>query len=199
MLLTRLNVRFGEIAAPPNNYRRDCEQMLRKQWLHLHKAGLSCIAVIWSHQNAALGTNVSYFVGANIGGSNVKEGMMAKRTEYLVTQYASDSSILKQLRVPKSVNLRLFLERLICQDLDDDAVISSCLRSNSKRFYDPFQVIDMREEHRRDQARDALNARPETKDPIGVYNRARDAQIPLGKTLMVAGVNHDYFVKEVEV
>ena len=124
---------------------------------------------------------------------------MAKRTEYLVTHYARDSSILKQLRVPKSINLRLLLERLICQDLDDDAVISSCLRSNSKRFYDPFQVIDMREEHRRDQARDALNADPETKDPIGVYNRARDAQIPLGKTLMIAGVNHDYFVKEVEV
>ena len=123
---------------------------------------------------------------------------MAKRTEYLITQYGSDSNIVKQLRAPKSVNLRLLLERLICIDLEDDAVISSCLRSNSKRFYDPFQVIDMRDDHRRDQARDALNTDPETKDPIGVYNRARDAQIPLGKTLMVAGVNHDYFVKEVE-
>jgi hypothetical protein len=149
--------------------------------------------------DAALCTNVSYFLVANKGGSNVKEGTMANRTEYLVTQYASDSSILKELRAPKSVNLRLLLERLTCQDLDDDAVISSCLQSNSKRFYDPFQVIDMREEHRRDQARDALNADPETKDPIGVYNRARDAPIPLGKTLMIAGVNHDYFVKEVEV
>ena len=124
---------------------------------------------------------------------------MAKRTEYLVTQYASDSSILRQIRAPKSINLRLMLERLICQDLDDDAVISCCLRSNSKRFYDPFQIIDMREEHRREQARDALKADPESKDPIGVYNRARDAQIPLGKTLMIAGVNHDYFVKEVAV
>lgn len=124
---------------------------------------------------------------------------MAKRTEYLVIQYAKDSSIVKQLCVPKSVNLRLLLERLVCQDLDDDAMISSCLRSNAKRFFDPFQVIDLREDHRREQARDALNADPKTKDPIGAYNRARDAQIPLGKTLMIAGVNHDYFVKEVEV
>lgn len=124
---------------------------------------------------------------------------MAKRTEYLVTQYARDGSILKQLRVSKGVNLRLLLERLICQDLDDDAVISSCLRSNAKRFYDPFQVDDMREEHRREQARDAFNADPKTMDPIGVYNRAWGAQIPLGKILMIAGVNHDYFVKEVEV
>lgn len=57
----------------------------------------------------------------------------------------------------------------------------------------------MREEHRREQARDALNTDPETKGPIGVYYRARDAQIPLGTILMIAGVNHDYFVKEVEV
>lgn len=124
---------------------------------------------------------------------------MGKRTEYLVIQYARDSSIMKQLRVPKSVNLRLLLERLVCQDLDDDSVIASCLRSNARRFYDPFQVIDMREEHRREQARAALNADPETDDPIGVYNRARAAQIPLGKPLMIAGVNHDYFVKEVKV
>lgn len=124
---------------------------------------------------------------------------MVKRTEYLITQYSSDSSILRQLRAPKSVNLRLLLERLICQDLNYDAVINSCLRSKSKRFYDPFHVIDMREDHRRDQAHNALNSDPETKDPIGVYNRARDAQIPLGKTLMIAGVNHDYFVNEVEV
>ena len=124
---------------------------------------------------------------------------MVKGTEYLVIQYASDGSIIKEMRVPKSVNLRLLLERLVCQGLDDDAVISSCLRSNAKRFYDPFQIIDMREEHRREQARDALASDPETKDPIGVYNRARNAQIPHGKTLMIAGVNHDYFVKEVEV
>ena len=97
---------------------------------------------------------------------------MAKRAEYLITHYARDGSILKQLRVPKGVNLRLLLERLICQDLDDDAVISSCLRSNAKRFYDPFQVIDMREDHRREQARDALNADPKTMDPLGAYNRA---------------------------
>jgi hypothetical protein len=122
---------------------------------------------------------------------------MGKRTEYLIIHYARDSSILQELRAPKSVNLRLLLERLVCRDLDDDAVISSCLRSNAKRFYDPFQVIDMREEYRREQARDALNTDPETDDPIGVYNRARAAQIPLGKTLMVAGANHDYFVKEV--
>jgi len=149
--------------------------------------------------NAALGTNVGYVLVTNIGGSNVKEDMMAKRTEYLVIQYARDGSILKQLRAPKSVNPRLLLERLVCQDLDDDAVISSCLRSNAKRFYDPFQIIDEREQYRREQARDALNNNPETKDPVGDYWRARDAQIPLGKILMIAGVNHDYFVKEVEV
>ena len=57
----------------------------------------------------------------------------------------------------------------------------------------------MREGHRREQALEASKNDPETKDPIGVYNRARDAQIPLGKTLMIAGVNHDYIVKEVEV
>ena len=136
---------------------------------------------------------------ANIGGSNAKEIIVAKRTEYLITHYASDGSILKQLRAPKSVNLRLLLERLICHGLDDGATISSCLRSNAKRYYDPFQIIDMREEHRRVQARDALKADPETEDPIGVYNRAKEAQIPIGKTLMMAGVNHDYFVKEVEL
>lgn len=123
---------------------------------------------------------------------------MVNRTEYLVTQYASDGSIKKQLRAPKSVNLRLLLERLVCRDLDDDALISCCLRSNAKRFYDPFQVTDMREEHRREQARDALNADPETENPIGVYNRGTNAEIPLGKILMIAGENHDFFVKEVE-
>jgi hypothetical protein len=125
--------------------------------------------------------------------------MMGKKTEYLVTQYAKDCSIIKQLRAPKTVNLQLLLERLVCRDLDDDTVISSCLRANARRYYDPFQVIDMREEHRREQARAALSADPETSNPIEVYNRARDAQIPLGKTLMIAGVDHDYFVKEVEV
>ena len=124
---------------------------------------------------------------------------MVKRTEYLIIQYARDSRIVKQLRAPKSVNLRLLLERLICRDLDDDELISSCLRSNAKRFYDPFQVIDERDEHRREQARDALNSDPETKDPIGVYNWARGAPIPLGKILIIAGANHDYFAKEVEV
>lgn len=124
---------------------------------------------------------------------------MSKKTEYLITRFSDDGSILKQLRVPKSANLRLLLERLICQELDDDAVISSCLRAHSKRFHDPFQVIDMREEHKRDQARAALSAAPETKDPIGVYNRARGAQIPLGSTLVVAGVKRDYFVEEVDV
>jgi len=124
--------------------------------------------------------------------------MMKKKTEYLVIHYASNGSILKQFRAPKSANLRLLLERLICKDIDCDAVISSCLRSNAKRFYDPFQVIDMREDLRSEQARLALKSDIGTKDPIGVYNRARNARIPLGKTLMIAGVNHDYFVKEVE-
>ena len=133
-----------------------------------------------------------------IGGSNAKEEMRAMKTEYLITQYASDGKIVKQLHVPKSVNLRLLLERLVCQNLDDNAVVNSCLRSKAKHFYDPIQVIDMREEHRREQARDALNANSETSDPIGIYNRARAAQIPLGKTLMIAGENRDYFVKEVK-
>ncbi|EBA18053.1 hypothetical protein RSK20926_19982 [Roseobacter sp. SK209-2-6] len=124
---------------------------------------------------------------------------MVEKTEYLIVQYASDGKIVKQLRAPKSANLRLLLERLICQGLDDEAVINSCLRKNAKRFYDPFQIIDMREDHRRKQAREALNANPETSDTIGVYNRAREAQIPLGKTLMEGGVNHDFFVKEVKV
>jgi hypothetical protein len=149
--------------------------------------------------DAALCTNVGYIRLADIGGSKTKEDRVAIRTEYLIIQYARDSSTIKELRAPKSVNLRLLLERLICQDLDDNAVISSCLRSNAKRFHDPFQVIDMREEHRREQARDALNTDPETDDPIGVYTRAWAAQIPLGKTLMIAGTNHDYFVNEVEV
>ena len=41
-----------------------------------------------------------------IGGSNAKEEMRAMKTEYLITQYASDGKIVKQLHVPKSVNLQ---------------------------------------------------------------------------------------------
>ncbi len=149
--------------------------------------------------HAALDANVGYVHLANIGKSKTKEDMVAKRTEYLIIQYANDGSIIKQLHAPKSVNPQLLLERLVCQDLDDDALIRSCLRSNAKRFYDPFQVIDMREEHRREQARNALTTDPEAMDPIEIYNRARNTPIPHGKTLMIAGVNHDYIVKEVEV
>lgn len=123
---------------------------------------------------------------------------MARRTEYLVQQYAKDATPLKEWRVPKSVNLHLFLERLICRDLDDEALVCSCLRSNARRFYDPFRIIDMREEYRREQARDALRSEPETVDPIGVYNRARKAKIPIGKTLMFAGSNYEYSVTEVD-
>lgn len=124
---------------------------------------------------------------------------MVRKTEYLITRYARDCTVLKQMRAPKSVDLRTLLERLICQDLSDDDVINSCLRSNAKRFYDPFQIIDMRDDHRREQARAALNADPKTENPIGVYKRARSAQIPIGKMLMVAGVDHEYFVEEVFV
>lgn len=124
---------------------------------------------------------------------------MANRTEYLITQYGSDSRIIRQLRAPKSVNLRLLIERLVCRELDDDELIRSCLRTNAKRYYDPFMVDDMREEYRREQARDALATDPDTKDPIGVYSRGRYAKIPLGKTLMKAGLTRDFFVKEVEV
>jgi len=124
---------------------------------------------------------------------------MPKKTENLVTQYASDGSIVRQVSAPKSVNLRLLLERLICQGMDDDRVINSCMRSNNKRFYDPFQILDMREEYRRQQASYATKTDPEFEmDPIGVYVRARNGQIPVGTTLVVAGVHHDYFVKEVE-
>jgi hypothetical protein len=124
---------------------------------------------------------------------------MVKRTEYLVTQYDKDTSIKRQFRVPKTVNIVALLERLICKELDDDAVICSCLRPNAKNFNDPFKIIDMREEHRREQANAAFGAESTTKDPIGVYNRARAAPIPPGKTLLVAGADRDYFVKEVEV
>jgi hypothetical protein len=124
---------------------------------------------------------------------------MAKRTEYRIIKYAHDGTVIKELRAPNNVNPSLLLERLICRDLDDQTLIDSCLRSNAKRFYDPFQVIDMRDEHRREQARNALAADPETEDPIGVYNRARAAQISPGKTLMIAGASHEYFVNEVEV
>ena len=148
---------------------------------------------------AARRTKVGYILFTEIGKSKTKEDRVAKRTEYLIIQYAQDCSIAKELRAPKGVNLELLLERLICQNLDDDEVINSCLRSNAKRFFDPFQVVDMREEHRREQARDAMNLDPETADSIGAYNRAWAAHIPLGKTLMIAGVNHDYFVKEVEL
>ena len=44
--------------------------------------------------NAALDTKIGYVLVANIGESNVKESMMAKRTEYLVIKYARDGSIL---------------------------------------------------------------------------------------------------------
>ena len=124
---------------------------------------------------------------------------MAKRTQYRIIQYARDHGVIREMHIPRRVNLRLLLERLIFQDLDVDAVISSCLRSNSKRFYDPFQIIDCREEHRVEQARAALMSDPETFDPIGLYNSARNAPIPLGRTLMIAGPNHDYFVEEVVI
>ncbi|WP_300014027.1 hypothetical protein [uncultured Roseobacter sp.] len=123
---------------------------------------------------------------------------MAKKREYLVTQYDRSLEVIRELRVPKSVNPKVLLERLICQGLDDDTIVASCLTRRAKRAYDPFQVIDMRNEHRVEQARAALNANPRTDDPIGIYNRARAAPIPLGKTLMVAGNNYDFVVKEVE-
>ena len=118
---------------------------------------------------------------------------MAKRTEYLVTHYAQNGTVIKQLRVPKSINMPRLLERLICRELDDQSIIASCRRSNSKSFYDPFQVIDMREEHRREQALAAMKA-----DPEASYFEARGAPIPLGKLLMMAGFQHEYHVTEVE-
>ncbi|SLN46720.1 hypothetical protein ROG8370_02023 [Roseovarius gaetbuli] len=123
---------------------------------------------------------------------------MTKKTEYLITCFDRNGNKQYELRAPKGANPRLLLERLICRDLDDDTLIASCLRKNAKRAYDPFQIIDMREEHRREQAQGALRSDPNTNDPIGVYNRAREAPIPSGKTLLIAGLNHDFFIKEVE-
>lgn len=123
---------------------------------------------------------------------------MAKKTEYLVVKCDRNSEKEFELLVPKGVDVKILLERLICRDLDIETLLASCLRKNSKRAYDPFQIIDMREEYRREQAKAALNSVPNTNDPIGVYERARKAPIPLGKTLLFAGVGHSYSVKEVE-
>ncbi len=123
---------------------------------------------------------------------------MGNKTEYLIKRYMSNGSTM-HWRVPKGTNLRLLLERLICQYLDDEALIASCLRKNCKGFYDPFQIMDMREGHRREQAVAAMNSDAESNDPIGAYNRARKAPIPLGKTLMTAGIGHEYTVTEVDV
>lgn len=123
---------------------------------------------------------------------------MTKRTEYLITQHAKDFSIIREIRAPKSANLRLLMERLICQELDDLTIIDSCLRTNSKRYYDPFQINDLRDDIRREQARNALKANPDTHNTIDLYNRARAAPIPLGQTLMFAGANYEYVAKEVE-
>ena len=124
---------------------------------------------------------------------------MAKKTEYLVSRVNRDFEKINEFRVPKGINLKLLLERLICRDLNNDTIIASCLHKNAKRAYDPFQIFDERDEHRREQAKAALNSDPNTDDPIGVYNRARDSRIPIGKTLLIAGLNHDYFIKEVEI
>ena len=124
---------------------------------------------------------------------------MVKKTEYLITKYTSDFRIIKQLRAPKCANLHLLLERLICKDLDDETVVNSCLRSNAKRFIDPYCIVDMRDDHRREQARQALHKGPDNEDPVGIYDRERKREIPLGKILMVAGMHRDYSVKEVEV
>jgi hypothetical protein len=123
---------------------------------------------------------------------------MTKKTEYLITRFDWKSNKQSELRVPKGADVKLLLERLICRDLDSETLVASCLRKNAKRAYDPFQIIDMREEYRRDQAKAALTAVPNTDDPIGVYNRARQSPIPLGKTLLFAGVSHEFSVKEVE-
>ena len=124
---------------------------------------------------------------------------MAKRTEYLITRYDRNSNKEYELRAPKSANISLLLERLICRDLENETLIASCLRKNHKRYYDPFQIMDEREAYRRESAQAAMKSDPDTHDPIGVYNRARDAAIPVGKTLLIAGLNHDFFVKEVEI
>jgi hypothetical protein len=123
--------------------------------------------------------------------------MMTSKTEYLITKFDRDSNKQLELRAPKGTDIRLLLERLICRELDDETILASCLRKNAAQAYDPFQIMDMREEHRREQARGALNAVPNIEDPIGVYQRARQSPIPLGKTLLTAGVSHEFSVKEV--
>ncbi|MGJ8557576.1 MAG: hypothetical protein ACSHW6_11085 [Sulfitobacter geojensis] len=124
---------------------------------------------------------------------------MARRTEYLIQEYDHKTAVKKELRVPKGANLKQLLERLICRELDDDALVASCLRKNSARYFDPFQIIDMRDDHRREQARDAVRTNADTGSSIDIYNDARELDIPPGKTLMMAGVNRNFFIKEVEL
>ena len=123
---------------------------------------------------------------------------MVRKTEYLVKKFNKNLDPLLELRVPKGVDLRLLLERLICRDIDDETLVASCLRKNMKRAYDPFQIVDMRDDYRRDNAKAAIKSAPNTDDPIGVYNRARQSPILLGKALLFAGKDHDYSVFEVE-
>jgi hypothetical protein len=123
---------------------------------------------------------------------------MSKRTEYLITRYSRNCDVLDEVRAPKGVNIVLLLERLICRELDNETLIASCLRKNAKLAYDPFQIMDMRDELKREQAKAALAAQPDTDNPIGVYNNAREAPILQGKTLIVAGADYEFVVKEVE-
>jgi hypothetical protein len=122
---------------------------------------------------------------------------MKSKREYLVTRYDRNANKEYEIRVPKSANIRLLVERLICLQLDKETLVDSCLRKNSKRAYDPFQIMDFRDELRREQAKVALNADPETNDPMGTYHRARAAAIPVGKTLIIAGNSHEIVVKEI--
>lgn len=124
---------------------------------------------------------------------------MPSKTEYLITRVDRNMNTTFELRAPKGVNITLLLERLMSRELTDDALIASCLRANSRRAYDPFQIVDLREEYRRDKAKAALHAAPNAPNPNAVYEQARRAPLPLGKPLIFAGVSYEFSVKEVEV
>ncbi|HLQ18245.1 MAG TPA: hypothetical protein VK146_04630 [Tabrizicola sp.] len=123
---------------------------------------------------------------------------MGSRSEYLITKFDRDARPQFELTAPKSADVRLILERLISRELNAEEIVATCLRRNDKRYFDPFQIMDMREDYRREQAKAALQLDPDTTDPIGVYQRARQASIPLGKVLFFAGVDHEFSVWEVE-
>jgi hypothetical protein len=122
---------------------------------------------------------------------------MAKKREYLISCF--DNGKLKfKLRAPRSVNPNVLLERLICRDLDCERIVRSCLRKNSKDAHDPFHIRDMRQEHRSEMARSNIPPEPTGEEILSAFADANVAPIALGKTLLMGGINPQYFIQEVE-